>query len=97
MSLFLSTYLVFCFFLIPFKGSIAFLGTIHESHYTIQLTFYIFFFFLHFQQKNFQFQLNKLFSNGPIVTTCLTLILSKKLSIKKKNSFHISRMVFKYK
>ena len=84
MSLFLSTYLLFCFFLIPFKGFIAFLGTIHESHCIIQLTFYLFLFLflffiiLHFQQKNFQFQLNKLFSNGPIVTTCLTLILSKK-------------------
>ena len=31
------------------------------------------------------------------VTTCSTLILSKKWSIKKKKSFHISRMVFKYK
>ena len=54
MSLFPLAYLVFSFFF----------GIIHGSHYTIQLTFN--FFFSTLLAKSFPFQLNKLFSNGPI-------------------------------
>ena len=40
----------------------AFFGTIYGSHYTVQLTLSIL-----LSIKSFQFQLNKLFSNGHLI------------------------------
>ena len=53
MNLFPLAYLVFSFFLILFMGLITLFGNIHGCHCTIQLTFSSL--FLHFQQKNFNF------------------------------------------
>ena len=71
MSLIPLAYLVFSFFLILFMGLIVFFGNIHECHYTIQLTFNLFFSTL--STKKFQFQLNKLFPKGHNISPTLSL------------------------
>ena len=59
----------FFFFFYSIYGSHCKICTIHRFHCTIQLAFnfFFFFFFFTFLVKNFQFQLNKLFSNRPVV------------------------------
>ena len=56
--------LVAIFFLITIYKSHCPIGTIYRSHYNIQLIFNFFFTLL---IKSFQFQLNKLFLNRPVV------------------------------